>query len=140
MSTNPWIQHVKAVQRAGGLSYKEALIEGSKTYRRQQGGAPPDFANKLKDLLKWFKRGAQDERLAQDEQYAQDEQDELVKVNNNEIDNLIQDILNYVQDDLEGNLRFLNIEDIEELVNNRRLIDPEGVIHDLRMFTRDYYY
>lgn len=33
---NPWIDHVKQVQRAGGLTYNEALKEASKTY--QKGG------------------------------------------------------------------------------------------------------
>ena len=110
MSTNPWIQHVKAVQRAGGLSYKEAMIEGSKTYRRQ-GGGKPDISSKISDTLEIFKIDGDD--------------DEAI-TNNYELDALQQEILDLLD---EGEMMTPAL--IEELVYKRRLNDPAGVKSDL---------
>jgi hypothetical protein len=33
-SANPWIQHVKQVQKEKGLSYKEALKQAKLTYKK----------------------------------------------------------------------------------------------------------
>ncbi len=33
-TTSPWIDHVKKVQAQKGISYKEALTEAAKTYKK----------------------------------------------------------------------------------------------------------
>ena len=54
MSSNKWIQHVKATQARTGLSYKEAMTEAKKTYKKEQKGTGifDGFLNTMPRMLR----------------------------------------------------------------------------------------
>ena len=116
---NPWIQHVKAVQREQGLSYKEALTVASRTYRKQAGGAPA--GNPLQSVINGINF------------FRCPEEDEDCIRNNEALDTIIEDILDFA-DFEEGNLRIVAGMDTDGLVDGiDGLIDPQGVKSDLRI-------